>query len=585
MTVMSHRRALLLFAGLAVVMTWPLARHLSTHLPLGRADLWQNLWNFWWWKTALLERGQSPYTTDLLFHPYGAPLAFHTHSELNQLAFLPINTLFGPVAAYGTAILAALTLAGFAAYLLARELVGDARAALVAGVIFAFYPHQMEELIEHLNLATIGVLPLACLFFLRALRRGGARNAVALGLCLAATVLAAQHYAVFLLLLLPLLGGFELAPPRRAGAAGVARIASGLGVAALVAAALAGPFMLPLLSALAGGGEMVKPFRDDRGIDLAFLLLPPDFHPLFGGLTRGYHRAHRSNPAVAFYDYLGWIPLLLACAAWPLVRTTRRLQAWLVAGVVFFILACGTRPLIAGTTIDLTLPHAWFAALPLLQTLRHAHRFIVVTMLALAVLAAAGTARLSAGGRRRWLAPLAVALVLFEYAWLPYPVQRVSFPSYLEVLARDPQAGAVLDIPFGFGGSTAINQAYQTVHGRPIAGGYVSVAPPVVEVVQRDPVLGPLALLGPDAAAALDVAHLRRLGFGTVVLHMDRVDDVLAACAAALGPQAGHHALRRCDPASGVARATMEAISDRLTTAAGTPIHDDADIRVFRLKD
>src|SRR5262245_45746897 len=70
---------------LSILLTWPLCLHLTTHLPMGNHDIWQNYWNFWWWKTALLERHQSPYSTDLLFYPSGAPLGLHTHSEANIL--------------------------------------------------------------------------------------------------------------------------------------------------------------------------------------------------------------------------------------------------------------------------------------------------------------------------------------------------------------------------------------------------------------------------------------------------------------------------------------------------------------------
>ena len=53
-------------------MTWPLVVRMGDHIPMGSHDIWQNYWNFWWWKTALCELVQSPYQSELIFHPTGA---------------------------------------------------------------------------------------------------------------------------------------------------------------------------------------------------------------------------------------------------------------------------------------------------------------------------------------------------------------------------------------------------------------------------------------------------------------------------------------------------------------------------------
>ena len=52
-----------LYLLLAVCLTWPLVTSIASPaetatVPAGAHDVWQNYWNFWWWKTALLERGR-----------------------------------------------------------------------------------------------------------------------------------------------------------------------------------------------------------------------------------------------------------------------------------------------------------------------------------------------------------------------------------------------------------------------------------------------------------------------------------------------------------------------------------------------
>ena len=102
----------------------------------------QNFWNFWWWKKCLLDLHQHPYWTQYLFFPTGVSLVFYTHSAFNMLLALPVTVLLGPAAAYNFCVLFALTLAGWGAYLLVRELTGDSRAGILAGLVFTI-PHKM----------------------------------------------------------------------------------------------------------------------------------------------------------------------------------------------------------------------------------------------------------------------------------------------------------------------------------------------------------------------------------------------------------------------------------------------------------
>ncbi|HUI27912.1 MAG TPA: hypothetical protein VL403_17655, partial [Candidatus Kryptonia bacterium] len=341
----SPLRVLLLFCALALMMTWPLCRHLTTHLPQGMDDVWQNLWNFWWWKTALVDLHQSPYHTRHLFFPAGTDVAFHTHSEINQLAALPVTLLAGPVAAYNLATLASFVLAGFGAYLLAREITGDARAAVLAGLVFAFFPHHMEQTLDHLNLATIEFLPFVCLYLLRLVRRGGFANALKLGGALALNALGSWHYALMTVLFLPLLLVFELAGsgvPRRSAA-------RGLMVAGAFAALVVAPFAWPMVHALAHGANYARPFTSAMGVDPLFLFLPSNHHPVLGGLTARLYRMKRTYANSGFLAYVGFIPLILAIAAWPSVRRDRRRLAWYLIAFSFLVLALGAHPRINGT--------------------------------------------------------------------------------------------------------------------------------------------------------------------------------------------------------------------------------------------
>lgn len=188
----SSPRVAFAYLLLTLAMTWPLALNWRSALPAGAGDLWQNYWNFWWWKKCLLE-GLNPYRSDYLFHPFGIDLVFHTHSVFNQIAAMPANLLFGEAAAYNFSVFLALALSGFGCRLLVRELTGDSRAGFLAGLVFAFFPQHIEQTLEHVNLFSTQFLPLTLFYAVRWTRTRRMVDAAALGLCFGLNALCSWH--------------------------------------------------------------------------------------------------------------------------------------------------------------------------------------------------------------------------------------------------------------------------------------------------------------------------------------------------------------------------------------------------------
>ncbi len=55
-------------------MTWPTVAQMTTAIPGDGFDGWQNYWNQWWIKEALLNKGTHFFFTDILYPPDGATL-------------------------------------------------------------------------------------------------------------------------------------------------------------------------------------------------------------------------------------------------------------------------------------------------------------------------------------------------------------------------------------------------------------------------------------------------------------------------------------------------------------------------------
>ncbi len=216
-----HLAVLVGYALLTLVMTWPLAAHLRSAIPGDGFDGWQNYWNLWWLKTALVERLTLPYFTDLLYYPTGVGLYFHTLNPLNGLLTLPVQLADGLIVAYNAVVLISWTLAGYGVFLLCLWLLADVApgrrdertdlragkrlAAFVAGLIYTFAPFHMAHLLGHMQVMSLQWLPFYILFLLRAMRAGQAarpwrRDALLAGLFLVFNGLSDWYFVLYLFL-------------------------------------------------------------------------------------------------------------------------------------------------------------------------------------------------------------------------------------------------------------------------------------------------------------------------------------------------------------------------------------------------
>lgn len=567
------RNAALLYLALTLLMTFPLAWQWRGAIPAGAGDIWQNYWNFWWWKQCLLQ-GFNPLHSPLLFFPNGADLVFHTHSPFNQILAMPVNLLFGEAAAYNFCILFALTLTGFGTYLLVRELTGSAEAGVLAGIVFAYFPQTIEQTLEHLNLFSLQFIPLALYCLLRWSRSLRPIDALAFGACFGLNALCSWHLGLKLAIVVtPWMAWLAWRHRQR-----WREFLGGAGAAAVLAVLLVLPLLVPVLSVIADGNEYFLKQAVPRGIDPTYLLTPSYANPLLGQLVTERY-LNRAYQASGFVCYLGFIPVALAASA--ALGAKRKAWPWLVLFAAGVVLALGAEFLWNGTWHrEVTLPFAALREIPFLQNLRVANRFMILAGLGLAVLAGYGWQSLR--GKPSWAFPLIAVLILVEFSWLPFPLRKVEFSPLLQDMASRP--GAVLDLPFHQRSRAVGNMANQTVHGQPIGDGYLSSYPPAIdEALQGLPALSQLANL-PEPDAVVDVDALRKLGFRTIVIHKDRIQSARERMLAETPPDALLE-LKRVRRLGGVPDATMAALRSQLDRALGGADLEDDLLAIYFLDD
>ena len=166
-------RAAGIYLVAALVLTWPLASHLTSHLGAveGAGDPYLNLWILGWGMKAWLSDPVSVLNGSVfnanIFHPAAGTLTYSDHLLLQSLALSPLYAVTGNLAlCYNVLLVASLTLSGLAMHVLARSVTGSERAAVIAGLAWACWPYRTAHLL-HLQLQALYFMPLALLFLHR----------------------------------------------------------------------------------------------------------------------------------------------------------------------------------------------------------------------------------------------------------------------------------------------------------------------------------------------------------------------------------------------------------------------------------
>jgi hypothetical protein len=274
------------------------------------------------------------------------------------------------------------------------------------------------------------------------------------------------------------------------------------------------------------------------GVDLASLLVGNPFHALWGPAIQHLYARWGINLIESGGGWLGAMPLLLA--AWSLRRrwSDEAVRHWAAIGVIFLLWAFGPHLAAFGRATGMILPEAVFRWVPVVSNARMPGRAVVVVDLAVAMLGAVALAAWRA--QSRWpnvLLAGAASLVAIDLLPAPFPVVALDHPALYDVLRDRPERGAVCELPLGardgFGELGELDHRvlfYQTIHGRPIVGGFVARLPPsVIEAYRADPLISALLRLsaptadsdasGPTPDRQSAAALFRRDGIRFVVLN------------------------------------------------------------------
>lgn len=493
---MSYRTLFLATLGfvlLSLVYTYPLVRDPARANRFDSPDAQFTAWTLSW---DLHQLGNDPrHLFDAnIFYPEKATLAYSENLVAGALMVAPVRFFTkNPVLLLNIALLAALSTSGLAAFVLARHMTGSNLGAALAGVIFAFAPYRWAH-IPHLQLQLAFALPLS-FYFARRLRDGGTMmGSVGLGLSVAASFGSSGYYATYLLTALPFVVVTELmsveAPVRF-------RTMRRLGLGVLIGAVASAPLALPYAGKLqtgttrafetaeqysAGWTEYVSSFSK------LHFFLPKAEEPLFPGFVA--------------------IVLVLVAAGASRRKPNALRDEWMLAGVglLGIVLSLGPR----GGLFSLL-----FRLFPPYQGLRVPSRAGILFLLAVAVLAAYGLARI----RQKKLRMVLFAVVAAEcYAGpLPWSFEIPTLPPIYQHLSNSPEPGAIVELPLPHPDHFQDNARYvyrSIFHWKPLVNGYSGFVPPSYREAFR-------ILMRQDLSKGLQTMSSKGVDF--VIVHSNRL--------------------------------------------------------------
>ncbi len=408
---------------------------------IGYGDAWQYVWNFWWFKTALLDLHTNPFFTNYLHWPNGISLIFQTFSLTNTLAALPLQYIFGLVWTYNILLIAGFALTALASYQLAYYLTKNRLSALAAALIIAFSPSRWFHLLGHLDLVHFQWVVWYVLYLFK--MRDGEATWKLPTLFMILTAYTNLYYLLYVSLFTVIFFIFNANK----------KLLKNITITAVVSIIVVSPYIFPMLTA------------------------GPDFDVL------GHNPLEFSTNLVGFFKpnraplegkaFLGYTAMLLTLYAFFKHRDKAR-WLWVTTGLVFATLSLGPYLHIRHAFFPGTrLPYAWLEDhIPLFSFSGVPGRMNLMTYLAIGIMVAYGIAELVRQGyfRHRITKIALLILLAFEYALTANPaISRADVPQKYYELASDP-APAVWDR------STDPAKAlyYQTIYRKPMIGGYTT---------------------------------------------------------------------------------------------------------------
>ena len=499
---------LMLFIGLAILMTYPLPFNMGSCLrSLSEWSIADPLLNTWIlsWNVHKISSGDFRNFFDAnIFYPHKKTLAYSEILLPQSLVAWPVLAVSkNPILAYNLVLLFAFITSGLGMYFLARFHTKNTLAGIIAGTIYAFSPFMFDHL-GHIQILTAGGIPLSFLFLYKFIETERYRDLLFLVLFYCLQSLANLYYALYLTLFLGLVIVFQTISKRKYRDA---RFLAKLGLFVLMAIIILGPFFYQYSKAYE---DINYSRRIGTYATLTSFLATSSQNRLYGKLTLPFsaHEAKLFPGIVAFL-------LALLGIVYGLKQKKEKKTIWIYSGILVFAFLFALGP--KGPYLFL---HEY---VPGFKALRAVARVHIIVIFSLAVFASFGIQALSKKfqGWKRWAVPsVLLVLILIEYLSIPLPLRSVPVKDeipgvYKWLAAQKDKEMAVLELPLPppkmrAGRWECYRIYYSAYHWKNLVNGYSGFSPLLYKELRHR---------WQNLSVARNVRGFKELGIRYIILH------------------------------------------------------------------
>lgn len=481
-----HLSVILIFFILTSILTFPVIANFGSEFAGFGADIWNNVWK-WWWTQYAFENNLDWLQTDYIFYPYGVNVG---KESLFTMLVAHVFQFLDYVQIWNMLWIAGFVFGGYGAFLLSYHFNKNFLASIAAGAIFTFSTYHTTQAVSHIDLAFITWIPLSILFLFKMTETNSKINAMLAGTFLFLTVLTQLTYAFVMVVFVIL---FLIIYFIRKKNISNKTLAIHFLIAGTVFFLLSSPLFLTVSSTL-NAEPYKRPISEiniySASLENAFLI-PSPLHSIYkiSGHTFAdsiYAMLGTSYTQVQMEQviFLGISPLVLSGIALVWFRD-KHFVFWVILLIVFTILILGPELKFLNELTGYELPgKVLYDLIPGWDFNRVPARFVVILTLSLAILsshAISGIMQKHLKTNKKTIAfgSIVLFVILLEFATVPYPTTAHAIPSIYETIKNDSKNFVILDAPTGGLGyldlqSDPLYQYFQTVHEKPIYGGWAT---------------------------------------------------------------------------------------------------------------
>ena len=487
--------AMAFYLFLSVLLTWPLILNINKGVVGEEGDNLLFVWNHWHVGHSLVNF-QNPYFTDLIAYPLTSNLVFHTLTIFNSFLSSVLQLFLPLVLSFNIIFILSLAVAALGMFLLSDYIFRHSYAAFFTGVVFAFNAYIFGEAQGHFQYTSIYIIPFYILFYLKLFKEGKYKNAIFAAILLAISFYNDFYYSIGLILFSVLFAAWMFGVDKKTFVSNIKKILLLFFVFIILSLPLIFLSVKTVLqkeipSTTLGQINLFTP-------DIRSLFIPSHYQTSFGKHFVNYYSSLGFHGGII---YPSFILILLSLLGYFYEKNEGIFKGRFLAWGSFFFLVMALGPFLfwdgyvfnaGGVLFTIPLPYLLFYSLPFMNGILVPPRFIIFSILFLAILSGYFLKNLFKKIEKMRMLSMAVLFLvigvyLFEVAAIPFPITSTKVPEFYYELGKDEGEYAIMELPFalstsfytlGLGDATpSKTEYYQTVHKKKILSAWISRVP------------------------------------------------------------------------------------------------------------